>query len=455
MSIIGAFIVPHPPLIMHEVGRGEEEKIYKTIKSYNEISDEILELNPDTIIISSPHAPMYSDGYYLSNCEYLDGNMSRFNAPEVSFHEEVDLDLVNKIKEIGNNMDFPVVTVPNIELDHGTMVPLYFIRKKLPKCKIIVLGISGLSLLNHYQMGQIIKEACDSINKKYVYVASGDLSHVLQEDGPYGFMEEGPIYDERIMNDCSRGDFYNLFNYSEELLDKAAPCGHWSFLMMAGALDGMEVIPKFYSHEDITGVGYGIISYKIKDFNSNRLFAEKYMNLHRTIKSDDPYIRLAQDTIENYIVRHKRLDINSITDSELLNNQAGVFVSIHEFNELRGCIGTFLPTKNTIGEEIISNAISAATKDYRFKPIKESELPYLDINVDVLSTPEKISSKDDLDPKKYGVIVTSGIKRGLLLPDLEGVDDVDTQISIAKSKAGIEDNEEISLMRFEVIRHKD
>ncbi|MBR6444695.1 MAG: AmmeMemoRadiSam system protein A, partial [Firmicutes bacterium] len=120
----------------------------------------------------------------------------------------------------------------------------------------------------------------------------------------------------------------------------------------------------------------------------------------------------------------------------------------------RGCIGTILPTQDSVAEEIIENAVSASTRDPRFDPIRPDELKFLEINVDVLSEPEPIESKDMLDVKRYGVIVTSGGRRGLLLPDLDGVDTVDQQISIAKRKAGIGEDEPVSLQRFEVIRHK-
>ena len=122
---------------------------------------------------------------------------------------------------------------------------------------------------------------------------------------------------------------------------------------------------------------------------------------------------------------------------------------------MRGCIGTFLPIQDCVAKEIIENAISASTRDPRFSAIKEDELKDLEIHVDVLTMPEKIVSKDELDPKKYGVIVSNGFRRGLLLPDLEGVDTVDEQIQIAKQKGDIDFSEEISLERFEVVRHKD
>ena len=137
----------------------------------------------------------------------------------------------------------------------------------------------------------------------------------------------------------------------------------------------------------------------------------------------------------------------------MLRRQAGVFVSIHKDGKLRGCIGTFLPTRDSIAQEIISNAVSAATRDPRFDPIRPEELKWLEINVDVLSTPEKISGPEELDVKKYGVIVSCGSRRGLLLPDLDGVDTVEEQVGIARRKGGIREGEPVTLERFEVVRH--
>ena len=147
-------------------------------------------------------------------------------------------------------------------------------------------------------------------------------------------------------------------------------------------------------------------------------------------------------------------EIRSILPEEVFNRQAGAFVSIHKYGELRGCIGTIGPTTDCIAEEILSNAINASTRDPRFSPITEDELKWLEVNVDILGEPEDIDSKDELDVKRYGVIVTCGARRGLLLPDLEGVDDVDTQIAIALRKGGIDPADDYQLQRFEVIRHR-
>ncbi len=166
-------------------------------------------------------------------------------------------------------------------------------------------------------------------------------------------------------------------------------------------------------------------------------------------------IYLARKTISSYIREGKT--ISSPHPPEEFQRKSGVFVSLHKKGRLRGCIGTFLPTQKSIAEEIIKNAISAATQDPRFPPVEEKELADLEVSVDVLNTPEPVKSKEDLDPRKYGVIVRRGWQRGLLLPGLEGVDTTHQQLEIVKQKAGLSGvpDEELEIHRFTVTRYKE
>ena len=458
MSIVSSYMVPHPPLIVSEVGEGKESEVLATIRSYEKIAQDIAKIKPDTIIISSPHAPLYSDYFYLASGNRLEGSFDKFSAPEVSFSEINDVSLVEKIEELAKMDNFPAGRVKEDELDHGVMVPLYFIRKYLSDFKIIVVGLSFLPLIDNYKMGMLISKAVDALDRRAVFVASGDLSHKLQDYGPYGFVKEGPMYDEKIMNIMKNADFDKLINFDSVLMDKASECGHRSFLIMAGALDGKKVIPKMFSHQDITGVGYGICSYHVNGKDNNRCFYQSYLDtLKKKIKKEEKdssiYVKLARNTIIEYIKNHKVVEVPDNLPEELLNKQSGVFVSIHKFGSLRGCIGTFLPTTDNIASEIIRNAISAATNDYRFPPIVVDELEWLEINVDVLSEPKPVTNMNILDPKKYGVIVRNEEKSGLLLPDLDGVDTVEEQLKIAKKKAGILDSDEYEIEYFEVTRY--
>ena len=162
-------------------------------------------------------------------------------------------------------------------------------------------------------------------------------------------------------------------------------------------------------------------------------------------------VKLARDTIDKYVREHAALSLPKSLPAEL-KKRAGVFVSLHRKNALRGCIGTFMPTTENVAEEVVRNAIEAATRDPRFPPLREDELEGLEISVDVLSEPEPAKSKSELDAKKYGVIVKAGARRGLLLPDLDGVDTVEEQIDICRQKAGISPSEPVELFKFVVER---
>ena len=448
MPILASFMVPHPPLIIPEIGRGGEAQISLTSDSYHKIAKEIAFLEPDTIIITSPHAPYYSDSFFLSDGDSIDGNFSNYRADSVSFHETINSNFIDILEHICIENDFPIIREAMKSLDHGTMVPLYFIRKYYSKGKIVVIGCSQLAMIQHYQLGKFIQDTITQTKERVVLVASGDLSHKLQEYGPYGFVPEGPIYDERIMKDASSAQFGHFLSYDPHFLDVVAQCGHPSFTIMAGALDGIGVLPTFYSHQDVTGVGYGICSFYPTGRDIDRKFGREYIRN----MSHDPFVLLARKAIFEYVQNGKT--ISPIKEKSMINQRAGVFVSIHKFGKLRGCIGTILPTTDSIYREIIQNAISAATRDPRFSPITEDELEFLEISVDVLSTPEIVHNYFELDPKRYGVIVSSGMKRGLLLPDLDGIDDIPTQIEIAMRKGNITIDEEITIQKFEVVRHK-
>ena len=460
MPITGAFMVPHPPLIVPEVGRGGERQIEATRAAYARAAREIAALRPETIIISSPHATMYADWFHIAPGKTARGDLGQFRAPKVRFAEEYDTQLVGAIERLAAAASFPAGTQGERSpaLDHGTMVPLYFIRQAYSGFRLVRVGLSGLPLEDHYRLGQIIRAAVDETGRTAVWVASGDLSHKLQAHGPYGFAPEGPQYDARIMDVCARAAFGELFEFDEGFCTRAAECGHRSFVMMAGALDGMRVEAEAFSHEDVTGVGYGVCAFRPGGPDEDRRFLDKRQSAQAQRLSDarktcDAWVRLAWDAVEQY-VRHRRvLPVPDGLPAALTGTRAGAFVSIHKQGRLRGCIGTIAPTRDTLAEEIIRNAISASSRDPRFEPIRPDELALLELSVDVLGAPEDIASEAELDVKRYGVIVTRGARRGLLLPDLDGVDTVEQQVAIARQKAGIGPEEKVSLQRFEVVRH--
>lgn len=458
--ISGAFMAPHPPLIIPEIGRGEERKIQDTVDAYREIAGRIAALKPETIVLISPHQVMYADYFHISPGSGAKGDFAQFRAGQVQIEAEYDTEFRENLCKLADAGNLPAGTMGerNRQLDHGTMVPLYFVNQYWKEYRLVRVGLSGLSLSAHYALGQRIRETSEILGRNVVVIASGDLSHRLKEDGPYGYREEGPEYDRRIMEVMGSGDFGKLFEFSEGFCERAGECGHRSFTIMAGALDRMEVSARKLSYEGPFGVGYGICAYEILGKNLRRNFKDQYDEKERDRvrkmrAGEDAYVGLARKTIEEYILTGRKGRIHEELPEEMRRQRAGVFVSIKKEGRLRGCIGTIQPVQASIAEEIIENAVSAAVRDPRFSPIEPDELDKLSISVDVLGDTEEIDSPDKLDVKRFGVVVTKGYKRGLLLPNLEGVDTVEEQIAIAKQKAGIGEREQVRLERFEVVRH--
>lgn len=463
MSILGAFAVPHPPLIIPQVGRGREKEIQKTIDAFEKAMRQAAELKPDTVVVVSPHATMYADYLHISPGADARGDFSNFGVPSVVVSARYDEPLAKAIEEHAQVRQLAVGFLGERDpaLDHGTTIPLYFLKKYDTQFKVVRMGVSGLSAGMHYAVGQCVKKAAEELSRRVILIASGDLSHRLAHDGPYGFSEEGPKFDAQIQTAFKTGDFLSLMQMPEEFCESAGECGLRSFWVMAGALDGFEVEPRLLSYEGPFGVGYAVATFFPKKEDGARELLplwerQKKERLLAQKENEDAYVHLARRSLEHYIKTGMYVEMDEEKDGlpkELLQERAGVFVSLKKDGRLRGCIGTIQPTQKNIAQEIIKNAVSAATADYRFDPVLPDELPELSYSVDVLGKPEPIKNIEQLDVARYGVIVERGSKRGLLLPDLAGVDTPEEQIKIALQKAGIGESEPYQMQRFEVIRH--
>ena len=461
MSVVGAVMVPHPPILLPEVGRGEEKKIAASDRAYREAAAFIAALRPDTLILSSPHAEMYADYFHISPGRGARGDMGQFRAPQLRFDVSYDTAFTEALSELADREGFPAGPLGrrNAALDHGTMIPIYYVNQCFTDYRLVRIGLSGLPLSDHYRLGQMVQRVAEELDRRVVFIGSGDLSHKLLEAGPYGYVPEGPAYDERIMDVMGRAAFDELLDFGESFCEKAAECGHRSFCIMAGALDGKSVEAQSLSHEGTFGVGYGICTYRVTGGDPERQMLRKWEErrtraLTEQREAEDPWVRLARAEVEAWVRTRGRVRLPENLPAEMLTKRAGVFVSLRKEGRLRGCIGTIEPVRRCVAEEIVENAISASSRDPRFSPVRTEELDALEISVDVLAPPEKIRSVDELDVGRYGVIVSKGGRRGLLLPNLDGVDTPEQQVSIALRKAGLSEREKnFELERFEVVRH--
>lgn len=465
-KILRHFIMPHPPIVVSEVGKGEETQALSTINACSKIADEIHSLEPDTIIVITPHGPLFRDAIAITDGTYISGNFGNFNVPEVQLDLTINAPLSESIATYAHGMGVPIVSITEesadnfdirYELDHGSMVPLYFVNKKYDNYKLVHITYGLLSEVELYRFGIAIKEAVELSNNKAVIIASGDLSHRVTEVAPYGYSPQGKEFDEKLLKSLKEGDILEVFQMDKNLIEAAGECGLRSFEILLGTMDGYKIKGEVLSYEAPFGIGYGVMRLETTEASNEDLLQKISEMRKKAMKkirdNEDQYVRLARETLEHYVKTDKLLDIPSYVTEEMLREERGVFVSLKKDGELRGCIGTVFPAYDNIAEEIIHNAIEAGERDPRFNPVEEEELEDIIYSVDVLMPAEK-ASKETLDPKKYGVIVRNGNRSGLLLPDLSGVDTVDEQLEIALRKANISEGEPYSIERFEVVRHR-
>ncbi|MDD7408731.1 MAG: AmmeMemoRadiSam system protein A [Anaerovoracaceae bacterium] len=463
MSIVNSVVVPHPPIIIPDVGQGNEVKISDTITAYRRAAEFIRDADPDTVIITTPHTVMYYDYFHISPGSGADGDFRDFGAPQVQIHVGYDEELVQNLCEDADQISFPAGTLgeKNPKLDHGFMIPVYFLKEAYgdkPLPKFVRIGLSGRTLAEHYYFGMLIRDVVEYMGRKVSFIASGDLAHRLLKEGPYGFNPSAPEYDAKVMDVLAGADFGKLMTFSDGFCTEAGECGHRSFTIMAGCFDKRDVTAEKLSYQGPFGVGYGVCLFTPGAEDPERNFMEQetareIQAINDARENQDAYAALARTAVETYIYAGRAARIPDDLPDEMTEKKAGVFVTLNINGKLRGCIGTIEPVTDCIAQEIINNGVSACSRDPRFVKVTKEELPFIQYSVDVLGAPEDVASEDELDEKRYGVIVSSGSKQGLLLPDLEGVDSVKRQIEIAKQKAGIGEGEEYTLRRFEVVRH--
>lgn len=272
MSLRAAYILPHPPLAIPEVGRGEEKAISDTIESFEKVGRAIARHKPESIIFISPHTAYYKDWILIAGGDVAEGNMSQFRAPRASCRLRYDDCLRSRIIEESIEEDIPAGTIGHSAqaLDHGLLVPLYFISKYLPPESYgsVSIGGSGLDRPTLELFGRCIARAIHTTKRRAILIASGDLSHRLKENGPYGYVPEGPEFDRAFCDVVESGDIAGFRKIDPVLSEEAAECGLSGFIMMQGALqeaaelEGASFSSELLSYEGTFGVGYGIATYE-------------------------------------------------------------------------------------------------------------------------------------------------------------------------------------------------
>ncbi len=458
-----ACISPHPPLIVREVGQGREVEAQRTIDALEQVAGEIPAHRAETVLVMATHGPMNPGAFVLLTAPSAQGDFARWGAPHVSLHFDTDTELAAAIRDEATRAELPLDAASrwNGGLDWSVTVPLYYLRCGIGDAPLTPMNISFLSAAKHFRFGQAVRQAIDRVGRRAVIVASADLSHRLSEDGPYGFDPAGPELDRRVREAVASWDVEALLTMDEGFREQAGDDAVSSISFLMGALDGLRVRPRVLSYEGPFGVGYMVAAIDILEDGGDVAYARVERVESEPVRTEPeeivaaagpshPLVRLARDAIEAFVRERRVMEPPPLGDPP---RRAGCFVSLKTADgALRGCIGAVDPVEPELPREVVRNAIDAATIDPRFQPVTPEELSGLVYSVDVLAPPEPIQGLDELDPRRYGVIVRSGRRRGLLLPDIEGVDTVEQQVEIARSKALIAPDEPIEMWRFEVQR---
>jgi AmmeMemoRadiSam system protein A/AmmeMemoRadiSam system protein B len=442
-SLVFSGIAPHPPIMVPEVGRESIAGVVDSIDAMSELTKRLIDSGAESVILISPHAPLEVDSFVAYEGPQVSGDFSHFNAPGTYFTTEIDEELLARIKEAAASEHYEVTTLHEHELDHGTAVPLYFLFRNGWQGKVVTLGYSFLSNDDHLRFGSCIRKAVDQVGRRVAFIASGDLSHRLKPHAPAGYNPDAQAFDDEVVDALRSNEPQRIVDIDFNLRRLAGECGFRSMLVAIGASSELPLSCEVLSYEAPFGVGYLVAQL------TNQTVAS-------ATGEEISLPRLARQAVETFVRSGTVLSPPPSAES-LLGARAPCFVSLKTLSgELRGCIGTIEAGRDTLAEEIIANAISAANHDPRFEPVRPEELSSLRYSVDVLFPPEE-TVMEDLDPSQYGVIVEdeAGSRRGLLLPDIPGIDNAEQQVGIATRKAGIGRGEAVRLYRFKVERYRE
>ena len=449
MGIVFGCVVPHPPLLIPDIGRGQESRIANTIQAMEKLAVELADQRPELVLLISPHGHSLQHAMGVLTAPSCQGDLRTWGSKEPQARFANDLEFVRLLQEEAAAADVPLESIGehDYDLDHGALVPLHFLRNSLDGAPMVPLTFSWLPLAKHFAFGQAIGRAASRSGKRVALIASGDLSHRLTPDAPAGYNPTGQDFDRTLVEALRSWNKDAILSLDPKVIEEAGECGLRSVVILLGAMEGLPVKPDILSYEGPFGVGYLVAAFHSKEGEK----ATSPTGPETDAVKTHPLVQLARDAVECYVLRGTRS--KATEPSPEMEGRAGVFVCLKKHGELRGCIGTFEPNCSNIAEETITNAISSASRDPRFAPVSAEELPELCCSVDVLAKPEPVKGVEELDAKRYGVIVEAGGRRGLLLPDLEGVDTPEQQISICRAKAGIPPEKPVKLYRFEVKRY--
>ena len=436
MSICCATLMCHAPIVIPDIGGERGAECEATTQAMREAARDLVAHQPDVVVLVSPHAPRARQGWAVAHGERLDGHFGRFGmeqvrcsaagAPEAAEHLERALaarGLTTAALEHGPGVD------------HGSTVPLWFLAEQGWSGPTLIVALPLPGQGGEDAAGGAIADAAAAASQRWAVLASGDMSHRLTPDAPAGFDERAQGFDDFVRAHVAEGDYARAVRPDPELRERAAQDVVESLRVAAAACDYKNHRHHSYGYEGPFGVGY----------LEALLYSDGTHDVPR-----DAMLDLVRDSIRANL---EGRPIPSPNWDTPWDTPKAVFVTLRAPDgELRGCIGRMEPLRGSLAEEIADCAVSSASRDPRMVPVGADEVDSLRIEVSVLEAPEPTPSRDALDPHRYGIVVSHGSKRGVLLPNVPGVDTVEQQVSIAAQKGQVDLSGPHEIERFEVLK---
>ncbi|HHX51573.1 MAG TPA: AmmeMemoRadiSam system protein B, partial [Clostridia bacterium] len=399
-ELVLAALVPHPPIMVEEVGKGEVKKVQASRQSMANLASALEEADPETVVMITPHGAVFTDVISIPGAETLEGSLKRFGAPQVRGRYAGDPEFAGILLETCSQQEVPVVKLEEglmrrfgtpTELDHGLMVPLSFFRGLKKEFALLPVNMGILPRPKLYAFGKALQQAILQSGRRVAVFASADLSHRVTPDAPAGYHPRGKEFDLKLKELLEKADVQGIMELPEDLVEDAGQCGYRPLLMLLGVFDGFEIDCQVLSYEAPFGVGYLVARFRGKGSSEQKAQDYRYSpdqeENNPTGQAESALVRLARQSLEHYLTTGKMLQTEETTFEDL-PLRAGTFVTLKKHGQLRGCIGTIEPTQPTLAGEIISNAVQAGVGDPRFSPVTAEELEELTISVDVLGVPE-------------------------------------------------------------------
>jgi AmmeMemoRadiSam system protein A len=428
-GFVAGALVAHPPILLTDVGGPQSQRVRATADAMRELDGILSSIDAALAVVVSPHSPSSMTSLPVRRAARAAGDLSRFRAPQVRVEAEVDVALAAALVVDGQRAGFSLTWAEQSELDHGVVVPLHLLARTMANKRFIFLGVSGWPLPRFVEFGAWLQGRLR--DRSAILIASGDLSHRLTADAPYGFRPEGPLFDRLVIDALRARKWEQIDALDPDLVEKAGECGLRPLAIMLGAGRAAHLDSRVLSYEGPFGVGYPVVAFT----------ASAVSNVMLDVQT------LGRHAIETYL-RTRQLIEPPVPIPVELQAPSAVFVTLRKDGELRGCVGSVRPTEATAAHELIRYAVASAVRDPRFDPVRLEEVSGLAIKVQLLDMPEPVIDIADLDPQVYGIIVRHRDRQALLLPAIEGIDTPEQQVLAACQKAGIDRHASLQLERF-------